>query len=144
MKISTIIAASVSALALVQPSQARAESQEFIEALFAAFNSHNVEKLKTFYADDAVVHSPESCEPTVGRDAISEGYAAMFQQIPDVHDALELVVTEGERTAVIFTASSRIPGAEFELPISAFLTIKDGKITEDRVFFNSDMELNCN
>ena len=111
--------------------------------MFEAFNNHDVEKLKTFYSEDAVVYSPESCEPTVGRDAIGKSYAMMFSQIPDVHDELEVVVTEGETTAMIFTASSKAPGMEFEMPISAFLTIQDGLVVQDRAFFNSDIVLDC-
>ena len=136
----------IAAMIAIIPTQsaiADVDRQDFVEALFDAFNDHDVETLKTFYSEDAVVYSPESCEPTIGREAIGEGYSQMFQQIPDVHDALEVAVTDGNKTAVIFTASSKIQGAEFELPISAFLTIEDGLIVEDRAFFDTDMEMTC-
>lgn len=143
MKLQSILVAGIFALttgsaAIAQPSQ-----EAFVEDMFAAFNAHDVEKLKTFYAEDAVVYAPESCEPTIGRDAIGASYAEMFEQIPDIHDELEVVVTEGSRTAVIFTASSKAPGFEFQLPIAAFLTIENGQVVEDRVFFDSDMDIDC-
>ncbi|MEM0986241.1 MAG: nuclear transport factor 2 family protein [Pseudomonadota bacterium] len=122
---------------------AHTSNEAIIDGLFAAFNAHDVKALARFYAEDAVVYSPESCTPAVGADAIAASYAEMFAHIPDVHDALEVVVSEGNRAAVIFTASSQIPGAEFELPISAFLTFEDGKIIEDRVFFDTDIVLDC-
>lgn len=136
--IATIVAFSIAGTATAQPTR-----QAFVEDMFAAFNAHDVERLKTFYADDAIVYAPESCEPTIGRDAIGASYAEMFAHISDVHDELETVVTEGSKTAVIFTASSDAPGAAFQLPIAAFLTIEDGLIVEDRVFFNSDMDIDC-
>lgn len=143
MKLTKTFITGLLAVTLCQNVQARSENHEIVDALFAAFNAHDVEKLKTFYSEDAVVYSPETCEPTVGREAIGTNYAELFTYVPDVHDRLDLVVADGNKMAVIFTASSKIHGQEFELPISAFLTIKNGLIVEDRVFFNSDIVLDC-
>lgn len=141
MSFKSILTAALIACTLPQTALADTSKAALVKAMFDAFNAHDVDALKAFYAEDAVVIAPESCEPTVGRDAIGASYAEMFAQIPDVHDALEVVVTEGDVTAVIFTASSEL--AAFELPIAAFLTIEDGLVTEDRVFFNSDIVLDC-
>ncbi|MEM7006556.1 MAG: nuclear transport factor 2 family protein [Pseudomonadota bacterium] len=143
MNIRNTIIAGTLAITVSQGASADTSRRDFVDAMFEAFNAHDVEKLKTFYSEDAVVYSPESCEPTVGREAIGASYAEMFAQIPDVQDHLEVVVSDGDKTAIIFTASSEAPGAEFQLPISAFLTIEDGLVVEDRVFFNSDLELDC-
>ncbi len=118
-------------------------NKAIITALFDAFNSHDSERLASFYSADAKVYSPESCEPTVGPDAIAAGYAEMFAQIPDIHDQLELVVDEGNRVAVTFTATGTVEGYQFALPIAAFIKIENGKITEDRVYFDTDIELQC-
>ena len=118
-------------------------NRKVISAMFKAFNAHDVEALKAVYAADAVVYSPESCKPRVGRDAIGASYAVLFTQIPDVQDTVQTIVSEGNRAAVVFTASSRQPGMEFELSISAFLVIENGLVVEDRVFFDTDVALAC-
>lgn len=141
--ISSIIATgTMASFALADTARAPTNDQ-VIEALFEAFNDHDVARIRDFYTDDAVVYSPEACEPTVGPDAIAAGYAEMFQQIPDVHDELTLVVSEGDRVAVTFTATGTVEGYSFELPIAAFLQMEDGKIKEDRVYFDTDMVLDC-
>ncbi|MEL7451659.1 MAG: nuclear transport factor 2 family protein [Pseudomonadota bacterium] len=118
-------------------------NRDVIAAMFEAFNAHDVDALKAIYAPDAVVYSPESCEPRVGRDAIGASYAELFEQIPDVHDTVQTIVSEGNRAAVVFTAASRQPGMEFELAISAFLVIENGLVVEDRVFFDTDVAPAC-
>ncbi|MEM9056312.1 MAG: nuclear transport factor 2 family protein [Pseudomonadota bacterium] len=140
-----LFAGAAIALATLTSGQALAEptNRDVIAAMFAAFNAHDVEALKALYAEDAVVYSPESCEPRVGRDAIGASYAELFTQIPDVKDTVQTVVSEGKRAAVVFTAASAQPGMAFELSISAFLVIEDGLVVEDRVFYDTDVVLDC-
>lgn len=123
--------------------QAEPSNEAIVAALFDAFNAHDSAAIAALYTDDAKVFSPEACTPTVGPQAIADGYDAMFQQIPDVTDTLTHIVSNGRHVAVTFTASSQLPGAEFALPIAAFLTIDNGKISEDRAFFDTDVVLDC-
>lgn len=118
-------------------------NEDLVEAMFRAFNAHDAAALGNFYTEDARVFSPEHCDPTVGAEAIAANYSALFEQIPDVHDQVELVVAEGDRVAVMFTASSRIEGAAFRLPIAAILRFEDGKVAEDRVFYDTDTPAQC-
>ncbi|MEO0423793.1 MAG: nuclear transport factor 2 family protein [Pseudomonadota bacterium] len=118
-------------------------NKDIVNAMFDAFNAHDVTALKSFYTEDARVFSPEQCGPTVGPEAIGANYTALFEQVPDVHDQVEILVAEGDRVAVVFTASSQISGAEFRLPIAAMLRFEDGKVAEDRVFYETDMPAQC-
>ncbi|MEM9384494.1 MAG: nuclear transport factor 2 family protein [Pseudomonadota bacterium] len=139
-----ITLAAVSALMASAAATATAPSnKEIVDAMFEAFNAHDVTALKTFYTEDARVFSPEHCGPTIGAQAIAANYAALFEQIPDVHDQVEVVVAEGDRVAVMFTASSELPGAAFRLPIAAMLRFEDGKVVEDRVFYETDTPAQC-
>lgn len=145
MKLQALIPAAALAIAPYAGAEPveRRSNHETVQAMFKAFNAHDVDALKAVYAEDAVVYSPESCTPTRGRDAIGEGYAEMFAYIPDVHDRLDRIVAEGDYAAVMFTASSQAQGAEFELPISAFLTFEDGLVVEDRAYYDTDVVLDC-
>ncbi|MEO0329071.1 MAG: hypothetical protein AAF217_10810 [Pseudomonadota bacterium] len=40
-------------------------------------------------------------------------------------------------TAVMFTATGSLTGAEFQLPIATFFKIQDDLIVEDRTFYNA-------
>lgn len=135
---------SLAGLLLSGAASATPTNEQLVHALFEAFNAHDADAIGELYTADARVFSPEHCEPTVGAEAIAANYAKLFEQIPDVHDALQIMLSDGDRVAVVFTASSRIAGAEFSLPIAAVLRIEDGKVAEDRAFFQSDMPAECN
>ncbi len=120
-----------------------ATTKKVVREMFEAFNQHDVTLLVSLYAEDAVVVSPDKCEPLVGRPAIASGYQDLFDQVPDVKDTISIMIAEGERAAVEFVASSEIEGAEFQLPIAAILTVQDGLIVRDVGYFDSDIEKHC-
>ena len=142
----TLLAISLSACHTTAPAthgNGEANTMQFVEDLFETFNTHNSQALAAFYTEDARVISPENCTPTIGRNAIAANYQALFDEIPDVYDALETVVIEGDKVALTFTASSKIEGRAFELPIAAFMTLEGGLISEDKVYFDTDMTPDC-
>ena len=122
---------------------AHAATKDVVRAMFHAFNEHDVTMMVSLYAEDAVVLSPEQCEPLVGRPAIASSYQDLLDQVPDVKDTISIMIAEGERAAVEFVASSEIEGAEFQLPIAAILTVQDGLIVRDVGYFDSDIEKQC-
>ena len=118
-------------------------TKKVVREMFEAFNKHDVAKLVSLYAEDAVVVSPDKCEPLVGRPAIAADYQGLFDQVPDVKDTISVMIVEGQQVAVGFTASSEIEGAAFQLPIAAILTVQDGLIVRDVGYFDSDIEKHC-
>ncbi|MEO0613060.1 MAG: nuclear transport factor 2 family protein [Pseudomonadota bacterium] len=118
-------------------------AKTLVEDLFAAFNAHDSKALAAFYTEDAQVISPETCQPTIGRAAITANYDALFEQIPDVRDNVKTVLVDGNSIALTFVASSQISGQEHELPIAAFITIEDGLIARDEAYFDTDVTPDC-
>lgn len=114
-----------------------------VHMMFEAFNAHDAERVAALYAPDAIVYAPDQCQPTVGREAIQLSYQALFTEVGDVQDRLINTVVEEEQVAVRFIATSQRPGASFELPIASFMTIKNGLITEEWVYFDNDEPLSC-
>ncbi len=120
-----------------------AAAKKVVTEMFEAFNQHDVTTLASLYAEDAVVVSPDKCEPVLGRLAIAADYQVLFDQVPDVKDTINTIVAEDEHVAVGFTASSEIEGAAFQLPIAAILTVQDGLIVRDVGYFDSDIQMHC-
>ena len=121
----------------------KAEAKLLVERMFETFNRHDASGLSEFYSEDAIVISPEQCDPTIGRAAIQANYQGLFDAIPDVSDRLDQIVIDRNNIAVTFVASSQIEGAEFELPIAAVLTLRDGLFVKDVVYFDTDETPDC-
>ncbi len=117
------------------------ETRAIVESLFEAFNAHDTDALVALYAEDTVTRSPGDLEPSVGREGIRATYQGHFDNIPDVHDAVQNIVAEDDRAAVEFIASwaqptEDDPDARGQLRIGSFITVKDGKIISDITYFD--------
>jgi len=119
----------------------QAQAKALVIEMFAAFNAHDPARIARLYAADAVVISPETCTPQIGRKAVAESYAKLFAELPDVQDQIDILVVEGDKIAVSFTASSAAMG--FETPIASFMILKDGLVVEERVFMQVDTPPDC-
>jgi ketosteroid isomerase-like protein len=62
---------------------------ELLRGICERFNSHDLDGIMAFFADDCVLEMPRGPHPWgqrfTGRDAVREGLAARFAGIPDVH-----------------------------------------------------------
>jgi len=72
-----------------------------LEAVANAFNEHDVEAIMAHFAEDATFDAPRGNAPHgtrfVGRAAISDGFRARFEGIPDVHYDVIAHVVCGDR-----------------------------------------------
>jgi ketosteroid isomerase-like protein len=66
-----------------------AEILQRLHALADAFNAHDLDRIMTMFAEDAVLEMPRGSEPCgrrfVGKPAVREALAARFAGLPDVH-----------------------------------------------------------
>lgn len=64
-------------------------SAETLKRLVDAFNSHDIDAVMDFFADDCVLEMPRGPDPwgrrLVGSDEVRQGLASRFAGIPDVH-----------------------------------------------------------
>ena len=62
---------------------------ETLEQVLEAFNSHDLDAVMSFFADDCVLEMPRGPEPWgrrfEGRDDVRRGLGERFAGIPDVH-----------------------------------------------------------
>lgn len=108
--------------------------RDVVTRMFAAFNDHDAAAIAKLYAPDAVLTSPDFCGPR-GSPDIERTYAALFAAYPDIRDVVEETVADGDRVAVRFTATAK--SADFRLPIATFLRVRNGRIVEDRSYFDN-------
>jgi uncharacterized protein (TIGR02246 family) len=130
-----IFAASVamSFSAASMPRSARAT----VEAMFAAFNRHDARAIAQLYAPDALLTSSDFCASRSGRAEVQRTYQALFDAFPDIVDDVDTYVVEGDKVAVRFTSSSKLPEHAFAMTIMTLLTVRDGVIqSDDSVFDN--------
>lgn len=118
-----------------------AETRAIVEAVFEAFNRHDLEAVVALYHPEAKLVTPGYPEPRYGLEVIRATYKDHFDNIPGVYDEVTRIIAEGDEGAVEFTASweqptEEDPKARGELHISAFLKIKDGLIIEDITYFD--------
>ena len=124
------IAASASASAASSPSFV-------VQAMFDALNRHDADAVASLYADDALLVSSDFCANRRGRAEAKRTYEALFAAFPDIHDEVVQVVMRGDRVAVRFTARTDAGAPPLRLPISTFLTVRQGKIVSDESTFDT-------
>ena len=65
------------------------DNLRLLEQLADAFNSHDLERIMGFFADDCSLDMPRGSAPWgtryVGKAAVREGLQTRFEMLPDVH-----------------------------------------------------------
>jgi ketosteroid isomerase-like protein len=81
--------------------QAGAVTVATLQEIMDAFNSHDVDAVVAFFADDATMEMPRGADPWgarfVGKAAVREGIAARFAGLPDVRYAEDRHFVCGDR-----------------------------------------------
>jgi steroid delta-isomerase-like uncharacterized protein len=111
----------------------------FARELVEAWNSHDLERVTSYYAED--FRGVDVClpKPQIGREAIKQSLYAFMRGFPDLHYELGEVVVTGDRVAIAWTSTGTHKGTIMNIPAtgrsvcvcgSSFMTVKDGKVTE--------------
>jgi ketosteroid isomerase-like protein len=111
-------------------------NRDIIMALYAAFDSGDIDAVLALMADDIVWHEAENNKwadgnPYVGPHAVAAG---VFARVPDEYDsfAVEIgqVVAEGDTVVMQgrYRARAKASGAEIAPQIVHWWTVKNGKI----------------
>ena len=105
---------------------------------FDAFNQHNLEQLLSLYDDNAQHYSPklkikkpETNGFVTGKDALREWWKDAFDRLPTLHYKVNSLTANSDR---VFMEYVRTVADEPELLVAEVLEIRDGKITQSRVY----------
>lgn len=115
------------------------EPVEVVRALVAALNRGAIDDALAFCADDIVLWSP-GVELS---GQIVNGKAELRQQLefseaswPGTWTSIDAIVADGERVAVEMTIVVSSDGESVVQPMSAFYTVRDGLVIEQRSYFD--------
>lgn len=111
-------------------------NSDTIRDFLAAFNAKDIDRVVSFFADDAVYHNMPTT-PTVGIDAIRASIAG-YTAPADVIDWQLLSISEDENGVVLTERLDRFDfgGTWVELPVMGAFELADGKITVWRDYFD--------
>ncbi|OFX14038.1 MAG: hypothetical protein A2V59_11190 [Armatimonadetes bacterium RBG_19FT_COMBO_69_19] len=126
----------------------RPDLRRILAEHLAALNGRDLERLVSFYADDAVLELPAS--PKVeGRKAIRAAFEVFFEQWEE-HSAYDHVLVSGTTAAVEGittgrhrTLHLRIPGRiattarQYRHAFAAFFGFRGGRIVRQRVYYDA-------
>jgi ketosteroid isomerase-like protein len=110
--------------------------RDVVRSMFDAFNRHDAAAMAALYADDARLSSPDFCGLR-GKNDVERTYNDLFKLFPDIRDDVDTMIAAGGRVAVRFTARSSAGNQPLDVKIMTFLTVRDGRITEDDSLFDT-------
>lgn len=126
----------------------REDAVAFVRAMAAATNAHDIARMETLYAEDAVAISPVLGELR-GRRAVVESWKTLFTRFPDCAIEISDVFADGDRIAFLGTMRATDASGWFGLPPTGsrieyretlLCTLRDGKIVrEERIYDTSSV-----
>ena len=108
---------------------------------FAAFDRHDVSAIQGYYADDAVLRSPDN-PGLAGNAPIGEVYRHIFEAIPDARDEIQSFDQSADKVFVQFVMTGHFKGAAeqpVKVRIMSIYTVRDGRIVEDATYYDRKM-----
>jgi len=130
-----------------------------VKELYDAFNAKDMARMRACWAEDAVYCSPGDGYRREGVDAIMEYTAnGLIRPFPDARGTIQKMVVDGDQVVMDVTVEGTNTGSYArvtetggiaEIPPTnrrfighgvEWFTVKDGKVVEDRIFFDR-MEL---
>ncbi|MFN3982408.1 MAG: ester cyclase [Caldilinea sp.] len=115
------------------------ETQAVVQQVLAAWNSHDPVRVAAHYTEDCRVIDVAIAQAPVGRAGVQRMFEAYYQAFPDLEITPDVIITEGNRVAVFWTAHATHQGTILNIPPSGktvttrgvnYLALQDGKVCE--------------
>jgi ketosteroid isomerase-like protein len=111
-----------------------------LRALVEAFNAHDLDRIMSFFAEDAVLEMPRGPDlwgrRHVGAAAVREGLRSRFEGLPDVHYGDDSHYVDGDMGISQWTVTGTTRSGE---RIAArgcdFYSFRDGKVVKKDSFW---------
>ena len=118
------------------------ENVEIVRRSFEAWNAGDVQAIRRFYAEDALVETIDGLtklgEAYKGDDPVGRWFADVREAWDDAHWQIERIF-DGEDVVVSLyraTGVGRMSGAEVSRGFAGVYRIRDGKIASERVYLD--------
>jgi steroid delta-isomerase-like uncharacterized protein len=114
------------------------EIARLVRDLLEAWNAHDLERIKTFYAPEYEGVDVGQAKPQRGPQGVSWSVKRYLQAFPDLRLVDEDVVVQGNRAVLVWTAQGTHAGELMHIPPTgrsiavrgaSVLTVENGKIT---------------
>jgi steroid delta-isomerase-like uncharacterized protein len=89
---------------------------EFVNHLFAAWNSHDIEQVEKFYAENYIGVDVAQAVPQQGRAGFRSFYTQYLTAIPDFQLIVDDVIADGNRVAVAWNVCGTHRGTLMNIP----------------------------
>jgi ketosteroid isomerase-like protein len=111
-----------------------------LKALVKAFNDHDLDRIMSFFADDAVLEMPRGPDPWgrrhVGSAAVRQGLRARFEGLPDVHYGNDSHYVDGDMGISQWTVTGTTQSGErIEARGCDFYTFRNDKVVKKDSFW---------
>jgi len=115
-------------------------SLDVLKKLVDAFNAHDLDRIMSFFAEDAVLEMPRGPDPWgrryVGAAAVREGLQARFAGLPDVHYGADSHFVDGDMGISQWTVSgTTTAGDRIEARGCDFYSFRNGKVVKKDSFW---------
>ena len=113
---------------------------QLVADLFEAWNAHDADRIASLYAPDYEGVDIGEATPRRGHAGIRDAFARYLHAFPDVCFALDEIVAQGNRVALVWTATGTHQGSFMNIPPTgrtvavrgmSLLEVEDGKVTRD-------------
>jgi steroid delta-isomerase-like uncharacterized protein len=113
--------------------------EELVKQENAAWNSHDADKIATFYADDCVKEDAAVGVNVRGKEAMKAVNRGAFVAVPDMKIELTLIITSGDSAATEWNMSgtysgnrpgaSPVAGRPFLIRGATIMQLREGRIS---------------
>jgi ketosteroid isomerase-like protein len=115
-------------------------SHATLKALVEAFNAHDLDRIMSFFAADAVLEMPRGPHPWgsryEGAAAIRQALEGRFKGLPDVHYGNDVHYVDGDTGISRWTLTGTPPsGKPIEVRGCDFYTFRGGKVIRKDSFW---------
>jgi limonene-1,2-epoxide hydrolase len=114
-----------------------------VEQMYAAFNEHDWKKMAGFYTNPVTFLDPAYGNSHVQKthDDMLKHYSGLQQWSPDVWDSITFIAPiDDNRVLIQFTSTGTTADKKekWSLPLCTVLTLENGKIVKDEVYYDKD------
>jgi ketosteroid isomerase-like protein len=123
----------------VENGRAAREPVEVVRTLVAALNRGAIDEALRLCADDIVLWSPGvelSGQVVRGKEELRQQLEFSEATWPETWTSIDAIVADGERVALEMTIVVSSEGESVVQPMSAFYTVRNGLVIEQRSYFD--------
>ena len=113
--------------------------REVVEELVDAYNQKSLERVLALYGSEAQFWDPFHRDGVVGRAAIGEVIAGLFERYPDEQMSIvALAADETHAVAEFKSTGTAKSGRPFELDFTEVYEVDDGQVASCRVYIDTE------